>query len=112
MGRCKPLDLLNSFLAYAPQQYGANPVSLFILLLAFPQVLCNHQRHPLNQFWEPSFIFGEIADGCDISCVLIWQEILSFHMPNVTIFGNGTFKKAMRLNEIIRVEPVVMTSHS
>ena len=37
MGRCKPLDLLNSFLSYAPQRSGANPVPLFILLLAFPQ---------------------------------------------------------------------------
>ena len=77
-----------------------------------PPVLCNHQRHPLNQFWEPSFNFGEIADGCDVSCLLVWQEIFSFHMPNVTVFGNGTFKKAMRLNEIIRVEPVAKTSHS
>ena len=93
VGRCKPLDLLNPFLSYAPQQSGASPVSLFILL-AFPQVLCNHQWHPLNQFWEPSFIFGEITDGCDMSRLLIWQEIFSLHMPNVTVFGNGTFKKA------------------
>ena len=99
VGRCKPLDLLNSFLSYAPQQSGASPVSLFILLLAFPQVLCNHKWHPLNQFWEHSFIFGEITDGCDISHLLIWQEIFSLHMLNVTVFGNGTFKKA---NEVKR----------
>ena len=28
--------------------------------------------------WRP-----EIADGCDISCLLIWQEIFLFHNPNV-----------------------------
>ena len=28
----------------------------------------------LGHVWMP-----EIADGCDISCLLIWQEIFSFH---------------------------------
>ena len=28
----------------------------------------------LIHIWRP-----EIADGCDISCLLIWQEIFSFH---------------------------------
>ena len=28
----------------------------------------------LGHIWMP-----EIADGCDISCLLIWQEIFSFH---------------------------------
>ena len=31
------------------------------MLLAFPQLLCSHHgewKHPLDQFWEPSFIFG------------------------------------------------------
>ena len=54
MGRCKSLESLISFLSYAPQLPGANPVSLFILLLAFPQLLSNHHRewqHPL----DPSF---------------------------------------------------------
>ena len=42
MGRYKPLGSLNSFLSYAPQLSGANSVSLFTLLLAFPQLLSNH----------------------------------------------------------------------
>ena len=28
----------------------------------------------LIHIWRP-----EIIDGCDISCLLIWQEIFSFH---------------------------------
>ena len=28
----------------------------------------------LIHIWRP-----EIADGCDISCLLIWQEMFSFH---------------------------------
>ena len=37
-------------------------------------------QHPLDALgalihnWRP-----EITDGCDISCLLIWQEIFSFH---------------------------------
>ena len=42
MGRCKPLVSLNSFLSYAPQLSGTNPVLLFTLLLAFLQLLSNH----------------------------------------------------------------------
>ena len=33
MGRCRPLGSPNSFLSYAPQLSGPNPVSLFTLLL-------------------------------------------------------------------------------
>ena len=36
--RCKSLGSLNSFFSCAPQLSGANPVSLFTLLLAFPPV--------------------------------------------------------------------------
>ena len=56
---------------------GPNPVSLFTLLLAFPQFLSNHcgggsicwiaVLGALIHIWRP-----EIADGCDISCSLIW----------------------------------------
>ena len=71
---------------------GPNPVSLFTwrsarwLLLAFPSPkhLCNlcggggiwwiAVWGALIHIWRP-----EIADGCDISCLLIWQEIISFH---------------------------------
>ena len=41
----------NSFLSYAPQLSGVNPVSLFSVLLAFPQLLSGHCRgwqHPLE----------------------------------------------------------------
>ena len=60
MGRCMLLGSLNSFLSYAPQLSGANPVSLFTLrsgpsgrwlLLAFPQLLSNHHgvwQRPLD----------------------------------------------------------------
>ena len=86
MGRCKPLDSLNSTLPYAVQLSGANPVSPFTLrcgrwlLLAFPQLLSNHHggwQHPtikvlgpLTYIWRP-----EIIDDCDISCLFIWQEM-------------------------------------
>ena len=39
----------------------SNPVSLFTLLLASPQLLSNYcggWLHPLDQFLESSFIFG------------------------------------------------------
>ena len=61
MRRCKPLGSLNSFLSYAPHLSGANPVSLFSLLLAFSQVLlllaflqllsnlCGVGQHPLDE---------------------------------------------------------------
>ena len=58
--------------------------SLFTLLLAFPQHLSSHHgglQHPwievlgaLTHIWKP-----EITDGSDISCLLIWLEIFSFH---------------------------------
>ena len=44
IGRCKPLGSLYSFLSYAPQLSGVNLVSLFTLLLAFPQLLSNHHE--------------------------------------------------------------------
>ena len=31
----------------------------------------------LNHIWRP-----EVTDGCDISCLLTWQEISSFNMGN------------------------------
>ena len=64
--------------------YGALPVSSFTLLFAFPQLLSSHCRgwqhrciqvsRALIHIWRP-----EIPGGCDISCLLIWQEIFSFH---------------------------------
>ena len=71
---------------------GPNPVSLFFLrwgkcdkwlLLSMPHGVggggsqhlldCRFRSSPFN-IWRP-----EIADGCDISCLLIWQEIFSFY---------------------------------
>lgn len=87
-GKCKPLSSLNLFISYVPQMSGENPVSLFTLLLAFPQLLSKHSvgasgsihwiaaLGALIQIWRP-----EIADSCDISCLSIQQEIFSFHSP-------------------------------
>ena len=83
MRRCKNLGSLNSFLSYAPQLSGANPVSLFTLLLAFPQLLSNQLASGIICWiidWEAHIHIWrlEIAFGCDISCLLIWQETFSF----------------------------------
>ena len=67
-----------------------NPVSLFTLrscrqlLPAFPQLFSYTMEGgsiprikdlgALINIWRP-----EITDDCDISCLLIWQEIFSFH---------------------------------
>ena len=62
MGKRKPLGSLNSFHSYSPQLSGATPVSLFTLLLAFPQLLSNHRggwQHPMDHsFGGLSFTFG------------------------------------------------------
>ena len=75
--RCKNLSSLNSFLPYAPQLSGANPVSLFTLLLAFPQLLSNQLAGGsicwIIDWGAHIYIWRlEIAFGCDISCLLIW----------------------------------------
>ena len=72
-GRCKPLGSLNSFLSYAPQLSGANPVSLLTLLLAFPQLHSSpHGRcyHPLDSTWEPSFTFGGQKPLMTVKCLI------------------------------------------
>ena len=78
MGRCKLLGSLNSSLSCAPQLSGANPVSLFALLLAFPQLLSRHRggwQHlldrsfgsphshlePRNCWWLWHFLFINMA---------------------------------------------------
>ena len=47
---------------YIPKISGASPISLFTILLAFPQLLSNPHggwEYPLGlQFGEPSFTFG------------------------------------------------------
>ena len=85
MGKYKPLDSLNSFLLYALQLWGQ---SSFLVHLAsqFPRA---PQQSPWGvaaslfcSLWSPHSR-PEITKGCDISCLLIWQEIFSFHIGNV-----------------------------
>ena len=85
IGGGKPLVSQNSFLSCAPQLSGVNPVSLFTLFLAFPQLLSNHHGGggvsihwitvwgALIHIWRP-----EIADGCDICCLLIFRRYFHF----------------------------------
>ena len=85
MGRCKPLGSLNSFLSYAPHSLGLilfpyfwqSPSSKAITLgrgagssFCWIAVLV-----ALIHIWKPG-----ITDSCDISCLLIRQEIFSLHM--------------------------------
>ena len=67
MGRYMPLGSLNSFLSYAPQLSGANPVHLKEWQMAAfcvppaPALQQSSQRVAAStgsQFWEPSFTFG------------------------------------------------------
>ena len=80
MGRCKPLGSLNSLLSYAPQPSGAILFPCSPCFLHSPSSSAITSIHwiaawgALIHIWRP-----EIADGCDISCLLIWQEIVSFH---------------------------------
>ena len=40
------------------------------------------------EVWEPSFTFGpEIIGGCNISSLLKWQEIFSFHKTFCTFYS-------------------------
>ena len=91
MQRCPPLGSLNSFFSCAPQLSGAHPVSVLTLrssrwlLLAF--IPPAPQPSPWGVAASPGSVLGalihiwrpEIIDGCDISHLLIWQEIFSFH---------------------------------
>ena len=90
MGRCKPLGSLNSLLSNAPQLSGTNPVSLLSLRTVRRSDLHSPSSSAIIvgvsgilwiAFWGAhSHVWRtEIADGCDISCLLIWQEIFSFH---------------------------------
>ena len=83
MGRCKPLGSLNSFPSYALQLPGAKSCFLVHLASCIPQFLSNHCGRggicwiavlgARIHIWRP-----EMADGCDMSCLLIWQETFSF----------------------------------
>ena len=108
MGRCKPLGSLSFFLwICALAVWGPNPVSLFTvrigrwLLLVFSQLLSNPSRGG-SILWIT--VLGalihirkpEITDGCDISCLLIWQEIFSFHSTN----GLGASQVALAVKNL------------
>ena len=87
-GKMQASELTEFIHSYVPQMSGENPVSLFTLLLAFPQLLSKHSvaasgsihwiaaLGALIQIWRP-------VDGCDIYCLLIWQGVLSFHRFNL-----------------------------
>ena len=101
MGRYQPLSSVNSFLSHAPQLSGANSVSLFTLLLLLfffltlffllcflyfsgsSAITVGHGNIPWMEVWGALIYIWrpEIADGCDISCLSILQEIFSFHSP-------------------------------
>ena len=91
MGRCKPLVSLDSIFPYAAQLSGANPVSRLTLrggrwlLLAFPQLLSHHHggwQHPLDQFWEPSFTFGDQKSLMAVTFLIYWYGRRYFHFTN------------------------------
>ena len=83
-GSCKPLGALHSFPSYAPKVSGpilfpTSPCFLHspsspAITVRGGSVLWIAVWGALIHIWRP-----EIADGCDISCLLIWQEIFSFH---------------------------------
>ena len=102
MGRCKPLDSLNSFLSYALQLSGANPVSSFTLLLSFPEHLSNHrwgwQHHCFVVYGALIHIWRtEITTGCDMFCLLVWQEIFSFHIGNVNALVKQLSQRTLKM---------------
>ena len=90
MGRYKPLGSLISFLSYAPQLSGAKYCFLFFTLKSGIGCFLHSPSSSaitmgggsicwitvLGAFihiWRPA-----TDGGCDISCLLIWQEIVSF----------------------------------
>ena len=77
MGRWKPLDSLRSLIPYAPQLSGTNCSPCFLQSPSSSAIISIRWIAvwgALIHIWRP-----EIADGYDISCLLIWQEIFSFH---------------------------------
>ena len=102
MGRCKPLGSLISFLSYAPQLSGAKYCFLFFTLKSGIGCFLHSPSSSaitmgggsicwitvLGAFihiWRPA-----TDGGCDISCLLIWQEIFSLQGQEATIrTGHG-----------------------
>ena len=97
-GKMQASGLMESIPFICTSAIWGQSCSLFTFLLALFQLLSNHYGEEggnifwiavwgaLIHIWRP-----EIADGCDIVCLLIWQDIFSFHnLPvviNLTIFG-------------------------
>ena len=79
-GRCKSLASLNLF--FSPQLSGP------ILFACSPCFLHSPSSSAVTMGWQHpldhSFGRPEITDGCDISCLLTWQEIFSFHSMLMT----------------------------
>ena len=84
MGRCKPLGALHSFLSMHLSCLGSilfptSPCFLHCpsssaITVAGGSILWIAVWGALIHICRP-----EITDGCDISCLLVWQEIFSFH---------------------------------
>ena len=113
MGRCKPLRSLNSLLSYAPQLSGANLISLFTLLLTFPQLLSNHHgewQHLLdrcfgsphshlearNRWWLWHFLFTDMAGDIFISLSYLFSAHSDF--PSWTIQPTFSFLMLARIS--------------
>ena len=85
MGRCQPLGSLNLFLSYAPQLSGPILFPCSPCFLHSPSssaiTVGGGSSHwitvlgALIHIWRPG-----ITDGCDVSYLLLWQEICSFYI--------------------------------
>ena len=88
LGRCEAPGSLDSCLSHAPQLSGANAVSLFTWLRAFPQLLSNHRRgvetSTGSQFGGPSFTFGGQKSLMAVMYFVCWYGWRSFHFTMVS----------------------------
>ena len=51
----------------------------------FPQLLSNHHggwQHPLDQFWEPSFTYGDQKSLMAVTFLVYWYGRRYFHFTN------------------------------
>ena len=93
LGRCNPLDSLDSILPYAAQLSGTNPVSLFTLrggrwlLLAFPSssaitMVAGGVAASPGSVWEPSFTTGDQKSLMAVTFLVYWYGRRYFHFTN------------------------------
>ena len=90
LGRCKPLDSLDSFLPHTAPPSGANPGSLFTLwsgrwlLIASPSSSAITTQgvaaSPRSQFWEPSFTFEGQKLLMAVTFLVYWYGRRYFHL--------------------------------